>query len=215
MQSVNYWADPDRVIDVLAAAMQHDPVARYFQLDAYDLPNSSVISLQQSNRFFHDLLESVYDAGATFTETRDSGGVSVWCPPNFVWPVDSGPYLSTSMQDYSTVTQAAKRRRLGSSAYWYLFVIGRDPCHIGKSVSSRLILPFIQKAKQDGVPLWLEATSEHSKNVYEALGFQVVEELKIGKGRCDKKGNLVDGGEGVSMWAMIAGHGGKRSGYHI
>lgn len=111
------------------------------------------------------------------------------------------------MQDFGVVSEIAKRRRLGRSPYWYLFVIGRDPSRRGNPpVSPRLILPFIQKAKEARVPVWLEATSEHSKNVYEKLGFKVVEELKIGKGRCDKSGNLVDGGEGVSMWAMIAGY---------
>src|ERR1700761_5086647 len=108
------------------------------------------------------------------------------------------------MQDYGAVVEVAKRARLGNSPYWYLFLIGRDPYHVGKSGSPRLILPFIKKAKEDGAPLWLEATGEHSKNVYESLGFEVVEELKVGKGRCDRNGNLVNGGEGVSMWAMIA-----------
>jgi hypothetical protein len=65
-------------MDVIATAMQHDPVARYFQLDAYSLPTSSTITLNQSKRFFHDILEPLYDAGAIFVETRDHGGVAVW-----------------------------------------------------------------------------------------------------------------------------------------
>jgi hypothetical protein len=78
MQSLNFRVDPDRVIDVIAVAMQNDPVARYFQLDAYNLPNSTVINRQQSSRFFHDILEPLYEAGATFSETKESGGASVW-----------------------------------------------------------------------------------------------------------------------------------------
>jgi hypothetical protein len=78
MQSINSRADPDRVIDVVSAAMQNDPVARYFQLDAYGLPNSTVINRQQSSRFFHDILEPLYDAGAAFAETKERGGASVW-----------------------------------------------------------------------------------------------------------------------------------------
>jgi hypothetical protein len=108
------------------------------------------------------------------------------------------------MQDYGIVTKVAKYRRLRNSPYWYLFVIGRESSYKGSSVLPRLILPVIQKAKEQGIPLWLEATTEHSRILYEKLGFKVVEELKVGKGQCDKTGNLVEGGEGVSMWAMIA-----------
>jgi hypothetical protein len=226
MESVNRHADPDVVTETIAAAMQHDLVARYFQLDAYDLPNSTEISLEQSIRFFHDLLDSLYEAGAIFAQTREPGGVAVWyefhqgmivrekadfpflnrCPPNFEWPVEAGPYLSNSLEDYSVVAETSKQRRMGRSPYWYLFVIGRDPSHLGASVAPRLILPFVQKAKEQGIPLWLEATSERSKSVYEKLGFKVVEELKVGKGQCDSNGNLISGGEGVSMWAMICDH---------
>lgn len=78
MQSLSLRADPDRVMDTIAAALQHDPVARYFQLDAYNLPNTATITLQQSKLFFHDLLESLYDASATFVETTDLGGAAVW-----------------------------------------------------------------------------------------------------------------------------------------
>jgi ribosomal protein S18 acetylase RimI-like enzyme len=128
------------------------------------------------------------------------------CPPNFEWPVEAGPYLSSSFQDYGTIADAVKDERIGSSPYWYLFVIGRDPSHRGDPVAPRLILPFVQKAKEKEVPLWLEATSERSKRAYEKLGFKVVEEMKIGKGQCDSNGNLVVGGEGLSMWAMICDH---------
>jgi hypothetical protein len=111
------------------------------------------------------------------------------------------------MQNYGALAEAAKRRRLGNSPYWYLFMIGRDnSSHAKGPVSPRLILPFVQRAKEEGIPVWLEATSLHSKNVYEKLGFKVVEELKVGRGSSDRKGNLVDGGEGVSMWTMIADH---------
>jgi hypothetical protein len=113
------------------------------------------------------------------------------------------------MQNYGVVAEGAKRRELGNSPYWYLFLIGRDPGYTAKGnpAAPRLILPFIQKAKEAGVSVWLEATSPHSRDVYKKLGFKVVEELKIGRGSCDSEGNIVDGGPGVSMWAMCIHHG--------
>jgi hypothetical protein len=78
MESLNCHADPDKVTETIAAAMQHDLIARYFQLDSYEIPNSTIITLEQSTRFFHDLLDSLYEAGAFFVETRESGGAAVW-----------------------------------------------------------------------------------------------------------------------------------------
>ena len=83
MQSINRKADPDRVIHVLAAAMQNYPIARLFHLDAYELPNSTTISFRQSKRLVADLLEPLYDADAIFAENRDQEGACVlyvnWC----------------------------------------------------------------------------------------------------------------------------------------
>ena len=108
------------------------------------------------------------------------------------------------MREYQAATDAARRRKLGSLPYWYLFLIGGESSQIEPPFLSCLISPFVQKAREDGVSLWLEAMNEQTRKACEALGLQVVEELKIGGGRCDKLGNLVEGGEGVSVWAMIS-----------
>jgi hypothetical protein len=60
------------------------------------------------------------------------------------------------------------------------------------------------KAQSEDIPAWLEATNEHARDIYIYLGFRVVEEVVLGEGRCDRLGNLVEGGEGVKLYAMIA-----------
>ena len=39
--------------------------------------------------------------------------------------------------------------------------------------------------------MWVEATNEHAHDVYAHFGFEVVEEVVIGQGNVDKRGNLV------------------------
>jgi hypothetical protein len=66
-----------------------------------------------------------------------------------------------------------------------------------------LIEPYIARAREEGVPIWLEAASDHSKQVYEHLGFKHVSTLRMGEGKASPEGELQDGGEGIPIYAMI------------
>ncbi len=68
-----------------------------------------------------------------------------------------------------------------------------------------LVSPFLDRAREEGLPVWLEATNEHARDVYAHLGFSVVEEFRIGKGDVNSEGWLQEDGEGVLIYAMIAG----------
>ena len=66
-----------------------------------------------------------------------------------------------------------------------------------------LITPYLQKASEEGVPAWLEATTVRSRDVYAHLGFKEVEQIQIGKEKADTRGNLKEGGEGITIYCMI------------
>jgi len=66
-----------------------------------------------------------------------------------------------------------------------------------------LFEPYLHQAREAGLPAWLEATNEHARDVYAHFGFKVVEEVVIGEGKIDERGNLVDGGKGVVIYGMI------------
>jgi len=59
------------------------------------------------------------------------------------------------------------------------------------------------KAREEGVPAWIEASSPYSKGVYEYFGFRTVGITHIGKGRVDGEGYPKEGGEGLIMYCMI------------
>jgi hypothetical protein len=76
----------------------------------------------------------------------------------------------------------------------------------GKDVSIReLVKPMLAMAKEKGWVVALEATSARAKDVYAHLGFELLEEVKVGVGEVDESGMRVEGGKGVSMWAMVYG----------
>ena len=66
-----------------------------------------------------------------------------------------------------------------------------------------LVDPYLQKAADEGVPAWLEATTKHSRDVYEHLGFREVDQIVIGEGKADVAGNITDGGKGITIFCMI------------
>lgn len=68
-----------------------------------------------------------------------------------------------------------------------------------------VVKPMLAMAKERGWLACLEATSAGARDVYKHYGFDVIEEIKVGKGEVDSRGHKVEGGEGVSMWAMVYG----------
>lgn len=67
-----------------------------------------------------------------------------------------------------------------------------------------LIETYLQKAQEEGVPAWVEATSEHSRDVYTHLGFKMAEIVRLAVGKADKDGFRKEGGEGIAVYGMIA-----------
>jgi hypothetical protein len=58
-------------------------------------------------------------------------------------------------------------------------------------------------ARKEGIPLFLEATTRHSRDIYLHQGFRVTGEFWLGKGRANGAGDSEKGGPGVQIWSMI------------
>ncbi len=70
-------------------------------------------------------------------------------------------------------------------------------------LSQALIKRYQDIAQQERLPIWLEATTRYSSQVYAKLGFETVEEIVLGKGVAAGDGTKKKGGEGVKIWGMI------------
>ena len=58
-------------------------------------------------------------------------------------------------------------------------------------------------AKSENVPIWLEATSPASRDLYLSLGFQEIEEIILGKGKVAADASIQPGGPGIPLSAMV------------
>lgn len=60
-----------------------------------------------------------------------------------------------------------------------------------------------QTAKREHVPIWLEATTPSSRNLYLSLGFEEVEVIVLGKGKVAADASIQPGGPGIPLWGMV------------
>jgi ribosomal protein S18 acetylase RimI-like enzyme len=96
--------------------------------------------------------------------------------------------------------------------YFYVFFVGtRLDCR-GRGLASALIRHHQSQATEANIPIWLEATTAKSRDIYAKLGFEVVEEIVLGKGRVGSDGLVVkvskkegdlEQSVGVSIWGMV------------
>jgi ribosomal protein S18 acetylase RimI-like enzyme len=64
--------------------------------------------------------------------------------------------------------------------HYYIPYIGVAPEAQGRGLGTRLMQPMLERCDREGVPGYLEATSERSAALYERLGFQFKGELRLG-----------------------------------
>ncbi|MCJ1398885.1 hypothetical protein MMC11_002086 [Xylographa trunciseda] len=101
-------------------------------------------------------------------------------------------------------SDAAKKKGLKKGEkYYYLFFIGTREERKGRGLASALIRHYQSIATREGIPIWLESTTSHSMGIYSHLGFEIVEEIFLGKGKAAPDGTKMEKGDGVSFWAMI------------
>lgn len=106
--------------------------------------------------------------------------------------------------EFEPKTDAAKAKVLQKGEkYHYVFFIGTREDSQGQGLASELIRHHQKVVRESGMPIWLEATTPRSRDIYSRLGFQVVDEIVLGKGKAGADGKACKGGEGVPVWGMI------------
>lgn len=86
--------------------------------------------------------------------------------------------------------------------HWYVFIMGTSVDRQRQGLASALLLDMQERARVDGRPLWLEATTEPSLALYLKHGFQNHGEIILGKGKVGRDGLPMKSGEGIVIWSM-------------
>jgi predicted acetyltransferase len=108
------------------------------------------------------------------------------------------------LSEWTPLSDACKAKALkGQKRFYYIFFIATAENWRKNGLCSKMISYWQEKAKCEGLPIWLEATTEYSMKLYVKLGFEVVDTILLGKGNVTKEAVECKGGEGVTAWGMV------------
>jgi ribosomal protein S18 acetylase RimI-like enzyme len=106
--------------------------------------------------------------------------------------------------EYEPQTEKVKAKAFSKGEkYYYVFFIGTREDAQGRGLASELIRYHQDVVRKSGLPIWLEATTSRSRDLYARLGFEVVGKILLGKGKVGADAKAEVGGIGVPVWGMV------------
>lgn len=169
-------ADAERCIDVLALAFAADPGVRWLFPDA------------ERYRTHFPAFARAFGGNAFALGTASRLGslaAALWLPPGatpdeeaLIGVVERGTPPDRRAEALEIF--AAMGHCHPEEPHWYLPLIGTDPAAQGRELGSALLARTLARCDEQGLPAYLEATSERSVPLYRRHGFEVVTALRIG-----------------------------------
>ncbi|MGH3823481.1 MAG: GNAT family N-acetyltransferase [Pseudonocardiaceae bacterium] len=178
--------DQDRAIDTVTAAFISDPISRWAFRDAHQY-------LTYFPRLVRALAGGAFDSGTAHSVEAFSG-VALWLPPGVNSDeeamgalVEEGIPASEQEEMFGLLGQMDEYHL--TDPHWYLSMIGVDPARQGRGYGSALLRHGLKTCDAQGVPAYLEATSERNKPLYERHGFEAI--------------GVMQSGSSPPMWPML------------
>lgn len=146
--------------------------------------------------------------GGLIAEADNWTAASLWEPPGINGALAAPRHQNPGPvhKEYIDKTSAARKKHLDPKFHenhWHLDFLARDSAKNGKGAVSAVMRPFLERAREDEVPAWLEAVAFHAVEVYEHYGFRICEKMTIGEGFSRADGWPEENGEGFTVWAMV------------
>lgn len=144
-------------------------------------------------QMFAGTVSLVFAAGGVAERTPGFEGIALWLPPGrsigFRAMVKSGFAsarfaVTPPFPSMRRLTAMVRRfdelhKRQMPGPHWYLMVLGVDPAHHRRGHGSTLVAHGVQRADAAGLPTYVETESGPNVAFYEALGFEVLDEVLI------------------------------------
>ena len=180
-------ADLADVTDTLAIAFHDDPVLMWIIDDGSR-------RRQLLPGFFGAVAES-YLASDEIYAVDEGVSAAVWAPPGAEDDEELPAALGEVVEEYAErlfEIFGLMEQKHPAEPHYYLFLLGTRPGWQGRGLGSSLMAPVLETCDRDGVPAYLEATSERNKQLYLRHGFEVTDEIPLP--------------DGPTMWPMWRSH---------
>jgi ribosomal protein S18 acetylase RimI-like enzyme len=115
----------------------------------------------------------------------DGRAVALWLPPGIGIDDEAltllmletvNPDLLMDLSAFADIVQ----EHHPVTDHWYLPVTGVDPHVQGRGHGSVLLRHALEKCDLQGLPAYLEASTERSRALYERFGFKTIGEIQVG-----------------------------------
>jgi GNAT superfamily N-acetyltransferase len=173
-----------KVAATLADAFIDDPVFTWM------LPRSLRLQRRLRTMFAVEIEQYVMRNGGTVWTTSGYNGALCALPPG-AWKMtmsftgrealDWTRAFGTRLLRAGRVQRAMEERHL-REPHFYVRTIGVRTALQGQGVGSALMQPTLERADSDGLPTYIEASSERSAALYERLGFVHMGVLELPEG---------------------------------
>jgi len=135
-------------------------------------------------RWFEIVIEGILPHEEIMTTDAVVAG-AIWVPPGVevdgrVWTV-----LEELSEEYAPrLAQCLELmdEHHPNDPHHYLFLVGTRPEWQCRGLGSAVMRPVLEVCDRDGIPAYLEATSENNKRLYLRNGFEVVGEIPLPDG---------------------------------
>jgi GNAT superfamily N-acetyltransferase len=166
------WTDRGRLADVLAASFSDDPVIQHL------LPLGIRRREQRLRRLFELEIPRSLRCGGMWT-SADGAGAALWYPPGqwrpplatLFWQALPTTRIFGRHSVVASRTVMMLQRHHPTQPHWYLFYLGTEPGRQGSGIGTSLLQPVLERCDQQGIPAYLEATSERNRALYLRHGF--------------------------------------------
>lgn len=166
---------------ILAHAFNDDPIFRYFGREQEQARINTIKLLAKTALRYSQSYNHIY------TTTNDLKGIAVWIPPG-KFPLNDFRLLKLGLYALPFKLRLSRLRQFLSmfltmeehhkhdipQPHWYLFMLGVSPAYQRQGIGSLLLQPIIKQADKEGLPCYLETSTEGGVRFYQRLGFEVV-----------------------------------------
>jgi GNAT superfamily N-acetyltransferase len=162
------------VVDTVVAAFAADPAFQHF------FPGEEYAD--QAPIFVRHLFDERTPYGGVWV-AEEGAAVALWNPPGVVpaWPP---PGQSEAVVRRLDRYDRAVHQLLPTDPHWYLGVLATHPDHAGRRLGRSVMTAGLDRARQDGLPAYLETVTRTNVAIYTASGWQIagttsVDELDV------------------------------------
>jgi ribosomal protein S18 acetylase RimI-like enzyme len=175
-------ADAPRLAQALASAFQDDPVMAWVFPDQHRRRRILPAFMEFRLRRLAFPQDEVW-------MTAGGAAAAVWLPPPGRWQLSRPQrlrllpalvrFLGLRTASVLAGLERMEARHPHDPPHWYLFILGTEPAAQGRGLGSALLAQVLAGVDADGMPAYLESSSERNLALYGRHGFEVTSEVVI------------------------------------